>query len=172
MADTKLDEKPQAMVEETKVDDDQHQHAAEPDAGPATPQPDVATTKAEDTTRPSTATTAVTRNEEPSPARTDDLEKPKSIRRKPVPSSIIDIDTTTPQDFEGEVLTNNELPTPETLKKIEDYIVLDRDGKSHTFKTLYSGSNVARRVLVLFVRHFFCGVRIINLFLTVKEHLC
>ncbi|KAB5525735.1 AhpC/TSA antioxidant enzyme-domain-containing protein [Coniochaeta sp. 2T2.1] len=62
-----------------------------------------------------------------------------------------------PLDFEGAVTSNNELPSPATLRKIEDYVVLDRDGKSHPFKSLYTGKHVARRVLVIFVRHFFCG---------------
>ncbi|KAI1823412.1 hypothetical protein F4861DRAFT_531624 [Xylaria intraflava] len=60
-------------------------------------------------------------------------------------------------DFEGDVETNNELPSQATLSAIENYTVLDRDGKTHPFKSLYSGHNVARRVLVIFVRHFFCG---------------
>ncbi|TQN67927.1 Thioredoxin-like protein AAED1 [Colletotrichum shisoi] len=69
----------------------------------------------------------------------------------------IEIDDTKPADFDGEVQTNNDLPTPQTLKKIERYVVLDRHGKSHTFKSLYSGRNAARRVLIIFIRHFFCG---------------
>ncbi|KAK2022998.1 hypothetical protein LX32DRAFT_645015 [Colletotrichum zoysiae] len=71
--------------------------------------------------------------------------------------SSIEIDNTKPADFEGEIQTNNDLPTPQILKKIENYVVLDRHGKSHSFKSLYTGRNVARRVLVIFVRHFFCG---------------
>lgn len=67
-------------------------------------------------------------------------------------------DEVNPPDFQGEVLTNNELPSPETIRRIGDYIVLDRHGKTHTFKSLYTGRNVARRVLIIFVRHFFCGV--------------
>lgn len=74
------------------------------------------------------------------------------------PQPAVDIDKTKPEDFDGEVTTNNVLPSAETIKSIEDYIVLDRDGKSKTFKSLYSGNNVARRVLVVFIRHFFCGV--------------
>ena len=74
------------------------------------------------------------------------------------PPKAINIDKTKPQDFDGELATTNELPSPETLSKIDQYIVLDRDGKTHTFQSLYSGPNVARRVLVVFVRHFFCGV--------------
>ncbi|KAI0885677.1 AhpC/TSA antioxidant enzyme-domain-containing protein [Annulohypoxylon maeteangense] len=61
------------------------------------------------------------------------------------------------QDFQGEVQTTNDLPTIETLRKIETYTVLDSDGKSHTFKSLYAGHNSARRVLIVFIRHFFCG---------------
>ncbi|KAI8218346.1 Thioredoxin-like protein AAED1 [Colletotrichum sp. SAR 10_86] len=69
----------------------------------------------------------------------------------------IEVDNSKPVDFEGEIPTNNHLPSPETLKKIENYVVLDRHGKSHPFKSLYTGRNVARRVLIIFVRHFFCG---------------
>ena len=83
--------------------------------------------------------------------------KSTSARSKSPPSPI-KIDKSKPEDFEGELATNNEIPSPETLRKIENYLVLDRHGKSHPFKTLYTGSNVARRVLVIFVRHFFCGV--------------
>ncbi|KAF7874080.1 hypothetical protein EAF04_002752 [Stromatinia cepivora] len=60
-------------------------------------------------------------------------------------------------EFVGDVNTNNELPSQEILKKIESMIVLDRDGKTRPFKSLYSGPNVARRVLIVFIRHFFCG---------------
>ncbi|KAI1650192.1 AhpC/TSA antioxidant enzyme-domain-containing protein [Daldinia loculata] len=61
------------------------------------------------------------------------------------------------EEFQGEVQTTNELPTIETLRKIEAYNVLDSDGKSHSFKSLYAGRNSARRVLIIFIRHFFCG---------------
>lgn len=74
-------------------------------------------------------------------------------------ASSLDIDKSQPQDFDGELSTNNELPSPEVQKMIENYIVLDRHGKSRTFKSLYMGENKARRVLVIFIRHFFCGVR-------------
>ncbi|KAL8418139.1 hypothetical protein RB594_001669 [Gaeumannomyces avenae] len=67
------------------------------------------------------------------------------------------IDEINPHDFSGEVQSNNDLPSAATLHKIENYTVLDRHGKSHTFRSLYTGRNVARRVLLIFVRHFFCG---------------
>jgi hypothetical protein len=56
--------------------------------------------------------------------------------------------------------TTEELPTPETCRKIEDYQVLDREGKKHSFKSVYDGPSSADRVVVIFIRHFFCGVRI------------
>jgi hypothetical protein len=61
-------------------------------------------------------------------------------------------------DFEGDVNTNNDVPTREILKQVEDMTVLDRDGKVVQFKSLYTGPNVTRRVLIIFIRHFFCGV--------------
>lgn len=68
--------------------------------------------------------------------------------------------TVNPVDFQGEVLSNDDLPSRETIRRIEDYTVLDRYGKTHSFKSLYTGRNVARRVLIIFVRHFFCGVSV------------
>ena len=69
-----------------------------------------------------------------------------------------------PADFQGEVQTDNTLPSPETLQKIESYTVQDADGRSHTFRSLYAGRNVARRVMIIFVRHFFCGVGVLLFF--------
>ncbi|RYC56855.1 hypothetical protein CHU98_g9356 [Xylaria longipes] len=62
-----------------------------------------------------------------------------------------------PPDFKGEVETNNEIPSAAVLRAVENHTVIDSAGKFHTFKSLYSGPNVARRILVIFVRHFFCG---------------
>jgi hypothetical protein len=62
-------------------------------------------------------------------------------------------------EFIGDVDTDNTIPSQALLHKVADFQVLDQDGKSRPFKSLYSGPMVARRVLVIFVRHFFCGVR-------------
>lgn len=70
-----------------------------------------------------------------------------------------EVDNSKPKDFDGEIATTSELPAPELIKKLDEYVVLDRHGKTHTFKSLHSGRNVARRMLVIFVRHFYCGVR-------------
>ncbi|KUI74104.1 Thioredoxin-like protein AAED1 [Cytospora mali] len=97
----------------------------------------------------------------PLPPRSAGAEKKKEVGSSPRPSIQTDLGDedldVNPADFQGEVLTNDELPSPETIRRIENYIVLDRHGKTHTFKSLYTGRNVARRVLVIFVRHFFCG---------------
>lgn len=50
-------------------------------------------------------------------------------------------------------------PSAETLKKISEYTVLDRKREKHTFKSIYDGPVSDKRVLVIFIRHFFCGVR-------------
>ncbi|KAI1336811.1 AhpC/TSA antioxidant enzyme-domain-containing protein [Xylariaceae sp. FL0016] len=73
------------------------------------------------------------------------------------PAPVAATDDVNPPDFQGEVQTDNRLPTEKTLQTVENYTVLDHDGKSHTFKSLYAGRNVARRVLIIFIRHFFCG---------------
>jgi hypothetical protein len=62
-------------------------------------------------------------------------------------------------EFAGELDTNDTIPSQAVLKKIEGLVVLDKDGKTVPFKDIYNGPNVARRVLVIFIRHFFCGVR-------------
>ncbi|TVY93226.1 Thioredoxin-like protein [Lachnellula willkommii] len=60
-------------------------------------------------------------------------------------------------EFNGDVNTNNEIPTQEHLARLEKLMVLDKDGATIPFKDLYNGPNVARRVLIIFIRHFFCG---------------
>ncbi|KAH6840743.1 AhpC/TSA antioxidant enzyme-domain-containing protein [Chaetomium sp. MPI-CAGE-AT-0009] len=84
---------------------------------------------------------------EPAPATTEKLET----------AVVTGDDGVNPLDFEGSVETNHDLPTLETIRKIDNYTVLDRDGKSHTFRSLYTGRHTARRVLIIFIRHFFCG---------------
>ncbi|CAL5872761.1 uncharacterized protein PFLUO_LOCUS7028 [Penicillium psychrofluorescens] len=51
-----------------------------------------------------------------------------------------------------------ELPSPDSCQKVENYTILDRKGDAHPFKSLYDGPDSASRVLVIFVRHFFCGI--------------
>jgi hypothetical protein len=83
---------------------------------------------------------------------------PSKISSDSTASSKTHVDNTA--NFQGEVNTNNNLPTQADLKRIENFNILDQDGKPVPFKNLYSGPNVAKRVLIIFIRHFFCGVRI------------
>lgn len=65
----------------------------------------------------------------------------------------------TAQDFYGDVAVSTELPSQADLRKAGEIPVLAADGTSRPFKSLYSGEDgQAKRVLVIFVRHFFCGV--------------
>ncbi|OTB06980.1 hypothetical protein M426DRAFT_318344 [Hypoxylon sp. CI-4A] len=121
-------------------------------------KPVVATTTTSATLKPET--TKKSSRDAPPSAKTD-TSNPVSQKinpeANPRTSTQINDESVNPPDFQGEVQTNNDLPTIETLRKIETYTVLDSDGKSHTFKSLYAGHNSARRVLIIFIRHFFCG---------------
>lgn len=66
-----------------------------------------------------------------------------------------------PRDFRGDVLTDDTPPDVATLRRTAELVVLDADGKAHSFRSLYEGEGVRPRdrVLVVFVRHFYCGVR-------------
>jgi hypothetical protein len=59
---------------------------------------------------------------------------------------------------ESKESTAEQPPSAETLRKVDDYTVLDKKGKKHTFRSLYAGPESTSRVLVIFIRHFFCGV--------------
>jgi hypothetical protein len=99
---------------------------------------------------------------------------PHSSGRETLPKASIDAhDNTTPpfspasdtpvlqkeqEEFEGTVNVNNDLPTEKDLSKVEDLLILDAEGKSRPFKDLYHASGVAPRQLIIFIRHFFCGV--------------
>jgi hypothetical protein len=53
---------------------------------------------------------------------------------------------------------NDDLPTEQDLKRVGDLVVLDSQGVSTPFKEVFGGQGKAKRQLVIFVRHFFCGV--------------
>lgn len=60
----------------------------------------------------------------------------------------------------GNIDVSAEKPSAEDIKKVEDLPILDVEGKTHPFKSLYTSELGFKRVLILFIRHFFCGVRI------------
>jgi hypothetical protein len=79
------------------------------------------------------------------------------------PSSQTPILQNEQEDFEGSVDVNNDLPTEKDLERVGDLLVLDAQGVSRPFKELYNAPHVAPRQLIIFVRHFFCGVSIAHI---------
>lgn len=66
-----------------------------------------------------------------------------------------------PLDFPKNVDVNDALPSEETLAKVARYSLLDVNDKQVLFRSLYEGTNGEKKnhkVLVIFVRHFYCGV--------------
>jgi hypothetical protein len=72
-----------------------------------------------------------------------------------------------------EVPPNDKPPSVDTIHKVEDYMVLNNKGEKHSFKSIYDGPDSTGRVLVIFIRHFFCGVSFPMLFLrrAVIDHI-
>jgi hypothetical protein len=86
------------------------------------------------------------------------LEAPENSTPPFSPSSQTPVLQKEQEEFEGTVDVNDELPTEKDLKKVEDLLVLDAQGQSRPFKELYQAPLVAPRQLIIFIRHFFCGV--------------
>ena len=64
-------------------------------------------------------------------------------------------------DFNGDIDVNHNTPRRKDLERVAELPVLDKDGKPHAFKSLYGPINNERsRTLIIFIRHFFCGVSI------------
>lgn len=51
------------------------------------------------------------------------------------------------------------LPSASALKRAGEVEIQDEHGKAFPLKSLYEDSGPGERQLVVFVRHFFCGVR-------------
>lgn len=64
----------------------------------------------------------------------------------------------TQEEFEGNVKVSNKVPTQADLDKCAELLLLDENNVSRTFKSLYTSESTAPRQLIIFVRHFFCGV--------------
>jgi hypothetical protein len=67
------------------------------------------------------------------------------------------------EEFEGTLDVTHDIPTSKDLQKVGDLLVLDAQGKSRPFKELYEAPLVAPRQLIIFIRHFFCGVSILTM---------
>ncbi len=67
------------------------------------------------------------------------------------------------QEFQGDVKVSTALPSKSTLEKIADLPVFDVNGKAVPFKSLYwSDSRERKKVMIIFIRHFFCGVSVVD----------
>lgn len=53
---------------------------------------------------------------------------------------------------------NDEPPSASALKAADAIELYDENSKKHTFKSIYNRPDLPKRVLVVFVRHFYCCV--------------
>jgi hypothetical protein len=80
--------------------------------------------------------------------------------RSPSAESTVSSDSCDSQDdLYGHFEVSRDLPSQETILKTGEIPVVDADGQETPFKSLLPAAESDRkRVLVIFVRHFFCGV--------------
>lgn len=63
------------------------------------------------------------------------------------------------QEFCGNIKVSTSLPSKSTLEQAADLPVFRADGKTVPFKSLYwSDASKRKTVMIIFIRHFFCGV--------------
>lgn len=53
---------------------------------------------------------------------------------------------------------HRELPDPKKVGEAGDVLIKDKDGKDVPFKSLYTDKPADERQLIVFIRHFHCGV--------------
>lgn len=61
-------------------------------------------------------------------------------------------------DFRGDIEVSNKLPSKAELDKAAKLPILDMNGKRQAFGNLFIGESASQKHLIIFVRHFFCGV--------------
>lgn len=61
-------------------------------------------------------------------------------------------------DVVGDLPVTDDLPSAQTLAEAADIEVLDHKGQAHLFRTVYDRDETPSRAIVVFIRHFFCGV--------------
>ena len=74
----------------------------------------------------------------------------------------------TMSDAEYEAKVSNKPPSKSELQRVANLPILDASGKSHSFKSLYEGKT---KVLIVFIRHFFCGVSFLLIYPEKWQHL-
>lgn len=55
--------------------------------------------------------------------------------------------------------THRELPDEKTLAEAGEVMIKDKDGGELALKSLWSGKAQGEKQLIIFIRHFFCGVK-------------
>lgn len=126
---------------------------APPPAAPAAPQASTAQPPSRPPSRPPSQAVP---NTEPKTSTSNDA--PGSETPPFSPTSQTPVLQKEQEEFEGTLDVNNDVPSEKDLKRVEDLLVLDAKGQSRPFKELYMAPLVAPRQLVIFIRHFFCGV--------------
>lgn len=62
-------------------------------------------------------------------------------------------------DFDGNVKVSQKPPKPQDLERVASLPVLNSSNVSIPFRNLHTSTDGSpRRFLVIFIRHFFCGV--------------
>lgn len=64
---------------------------------------------------------------------------------------------------------HRELPDEKTLAEAGEIMIKDKDGKDVPLKSLWSSNDQNDKHLVIFIRHFFCGVRPTHLALSLNR---
>ncbi|KAF4123378.1 hypothetical protein GMORB2_6079 [Geosmithia morbida] len=57
-----------------------------------------------------------------------------------------------------QVRASDNVPSAEKLQEIQEHSVLDHRGGSHTLRSIWNGEKATSRVLIIFIRHFYCGL--------------
>lgn len=60
---------------------------------------------------------------------------------------------------EKEDLSHRQLPSPSVLAEAGDLTIKDSAGNTVPLKSLYADKPSSEQQLIIFIRHFFCGVR-------------
>lgn len=61
--------------------------------------------------------------------------------------------------LQSQIQLSDNLPDAKALELAGDIPIFDSEGNSRPFKSIYSGDlAIGKQQMVLFVRHFFCGV--------------
>jgi hypothetical protein len=63
------------------------------------------------------------------------------------------------EQFKDQIDISDNLPDAKTMEQVSEIPIFDSEGNSRPFKSIYSGElAIGEQQMVLFVRHFFCGV--------------